>query len=58
MSFSFSHKFSESTKATDILHHTHLMTVAVLVGETEAIRGPKVKVDKKKKKGIDEKKHQ
>lgn len=34
-SFFFSHKLSESTKATDNLHHKHLMTVVALVEEIE-----------------------
>lgn len=52
MSFSFSHKLSESTKATDILHHYHLMTVAVLVREIEEIGGPKGRQEKRKNMSI------
>lgn len=45
---SFSHKLSESTKATDILHHKYLINVAALIEEIEEEGGLKVKGDKEK----------
>ena len=48
--FSFHIKLSESTRATDIVHHKHLTTVAALVEEIEEKGGPKAKIDKEKDK--------